>query len=170
MNKDDWPPRHKNLDHLVSIGENVRIGPGTVFALPLWVPYGGGERARKPVEGGISIGNNVDIGGNSVIVYGCVRPTRIDDDVWIAHCSTIGHDVILEKGSTIAPHVSIQGFVEIGKYTFITAGTIIQSRIKIGPYSFIGTLSNVTRDIPESSIAYGNPCKRIRENKWRPKI
>lgn len=159
---------HKYLDGLVSIGENVRIGHGTVFSLPLWIPYVGFRRKRIPVEGGISIGNNVDIAGNNVIVYGCEKPTKIEDDVWIAHNSVIGHDVTIGKGTVISATVTINGLVEIGEYCFLASGTTVQPRLKIGDFSLIGTQSNVNRDIPESSIAYGNPCKRVKENIWRP--
>jgi len=161
---------YKYLDPRVSIGKNVRIGPGTVFTLPLWIPYVGSKRQRVPVKGGISIGDNVDIAGNNVICFGCERPTIIEDDVWIAQCSVIGHDVRVRKGAVIASLVIVNGFADIGEYCFIAAGSVIQPKKKIGKFTLIGTLSNVTRDIPESSIAYGNPCKRIRENEWRPPL
>jgi len=161
---------HKYLNPRISIGKNVRIGNGTVFDLPLWTPFVDGKRERVPIEGGISIGNNVDIGGNNTIVWGCIRPTRIDNDVWVAHGNMIGHGCQIGRGTIIVSKVALNGLVEIGEWCFIASGVTIQPEIKIGEYSMIGTDSNVTRDIPPYSIAYGNPCKRIRENDWRPPL
>ena len=41
---------------------------------------------------------------------------------------------------------------------------IIIDGIKIGRNSVIGAGSVVTKDIPDNVVAYGNPCKIIREN------
>ena len=38
--------------------------------------------------------------------------------------------------------------------------------VTIGNHVVIGAGSVVTKDIPDHVIAYGNPCRVIRENKW----
>jgi acetyltransferase-like isoleucine patch superfamily enzyme len=46
----------------------------------------------------------------------------------------------------------------------IGVGTTIKDHIKIGKNCIIGAGSVVVRDIPDNVIAYGNPCKPIRDN------
>lgn len=44
-------------------------------------------------------------------------------------------------------------------------GAIIMPGVTIGNHVVIGAGSVVTKDIPDHVIAYGNPCRVIRENK-----
>lgn len=52
--------------------------------------------------------------------------------------------------------------IVIGDDTWIGAGSIIQPGVKIGKRCIIGSMSNVTKDIPDDSLAYGNPATIIR--------
>jgi maltose O-acetyltransferase len=51
-----------------------------------------------------------------------------------------------------------EGPITVGDDTWIGAGTIIHPGIKIGQRCIIGSMSNVTKDIPDDSLAYGNPA------------
>ncbi len=76
----------------------------------------------------------------------------------------IGHHVKLGNFVTVNPSVTINGLVEIGNNTIIGAGSVVRDKIKIGANCIIGMGSNVVSDIPDNSIAFGNPCKINREN------
>ena len=52
----------------------------------------------------------------------------------------------------------------IGEGTTIGMGVNIIDGISIGSNTIIGEGSVVTRHIPDNVIAYGSPCKVIREN------
>jgi sugar O-acyltransferase (sialic acid O-acetyltransferase NeuD family) len=75
-----------------------------------------------------------------------------------SNCS-IGHHTTIGDYVTINPGVTISGRVKIGNNTQIGAGTVIRDHVKIGSNCVIGMGSNVVADIPDNSIAYGNPCK-----------
>lgn len=53
--------------------------------------------------------------------------------------------------------------VEIGSDVWIGGGAIILPGVNVGSRSVIGAGSVVTRDIPESVFAAGNPCRVVRE-------
>ena len=53
--------------------------------------------------------------------------------------------------------------VEIGADVWVGGGAIILPGVRIGSRSVIGAGSVVTRDVPESTFAAGNPCRVIRE-------
>ena len=53
--------------------------------------------------------------------------------------------------------------VTIGKNVWIGSGSIILPGVSIGDNSIIGAGSVVNKDIPENSIAVGNPCKVIKK-------
>ena len=54
--------------------------------------------------------------------------------------------------------------VIIGNNVWIGGGTIILPGVKIGDNVVIGAGSVVTKDIPDNTIAYGNPCRVVRDN------
>ena len=47
---------------------------------------------------------------------------------------------------------------------WIGGGAIIMPGVTIGDNVVIGAGSIVTKDIPSNMVAYGNPCRVIREN------
>lgn len=53
--------------------------------------------------------------------------------------------------------------VSIGKDSWIGGGVVICPGVKIGDKCIIGAGSVVTRDIPDNSLAVGNPARVIRE-------
>lgn len=52
--------------------------------------------------------------------------------------------------------------IEIGSDVWVGGGAIICPGVKVGSKSVIGAGSVVTRDIPDSVFAAGNPCRVIR--------
>ncbi len=54
--------------------------------------------------------------------------------------------------------------VVIGNHVWIGGGAIIMPGVTIGDNVVIGAGSVVTKDIPSNTIAYGNPCRVVREN------
>lgn len=55
--------------------------------------------------------------------------------------------------------------VVIGNNVWIGGGAIILPGVTIGDNVVIGAGSVVTKDIPDNVVAYGNPCRIIKENK-----
>jgi galactoside O-acetyltransferase len=53
--------------------------------------------------------------------------------------------------------------IHIGNNVWIGSGAVIVPGITIGDNSVIGAGSIVTKDIPANVVAYGNPCKVVRE-------
>ena len=101
----------------------------------------------------IRIGNNA-INAPNVQIYTAFHPTNaVDrfgepkDDGSFEFCKT-----------QTAP-------VTIGDNVWIGGGAIIMPGVTIGDNVVIGAGSVVTKDIPGNTIAYGIPCRVIRENK-----
>ena len=89
--------------------------------------------------------------------------TTIGDFVSINRHVSIGHHTVIEDYCSINPGVNIAGNVTIGSGSTIGMGTNILHTVKIGKNSIIGAGSVVTKDIPDNVVAYGSPCKIIRE-------
>jgi sugar O-acyltransferase (sialic acid O-acetyltransferase NeuD family) len=78
--------------------------------------------------------------------------------------SSVDHDCKMGDFSSLAPGVFMGGLVEIGECSHIGIGASISDRKKIGAHTVVGTGAVVVRDIPDLSVAYGNPAriKRMR--------
>lgn len=107
------------------------------------------------------VSTTVLIGDGSVIMHGAI----IQSDAVIGkHCivntgASIDHECLVGNYVHVSPHATLCGNVQVGEGSWIGAGAIIIPGIKIGKWCVIGAGSVVVSDIPDGSLAYGNPCK-----------
>lgn len=107
------------------------------------------------------------IGEGTVVMAGAV----INADAVIGkHCiintgATVDHDVVIEDYVHIAPGVNISGATRIGEGTWVGVGSSVIQCLNVGKWCYVGAGSVVVKDLPDNVVAYGNPCKTIRENK-----
>lgn len=158
-----------SYDDRVVLGKNVRLDSGVVFTpFSLKLSLENGRRRRMKIKAGLIIEDDVDIGANCVLNYGVEKDTIIHKGVYIGHLSSVGHDAEIGEHTVLSAHVCICGEAKIGKWCYIAPQSVVKPRVTIGDYTMIGMGSVVNNDIPSGVIAYGSPCKVIRENKWRP--
>lgn len=106
--------------------------------------------------------------GNNV--YANFNFTCVDDGkITIGDNTLIGPNVTLVTAShPISPSLRKSGIqynkeVNIGKNVWLGAGVIVFPGVTIGDNSIIGAGSIVTHDIKANVLAYGTPCKEVRE-------
>lgn len=121
----------------------------------------------------LAVGSTVSIGEGTYINSGLIL---IDDyNVTIGKGCLFGTGVTLcTTGHPIDPEERAKGGmysfpITIGDGAWIGAGAIILPGISIGKYAVVGAGSVVTKDIPDYTIAVGNPCKPIRQIDERDK-
>jgi sugar O-acyltransferase (sialic acid O-acetyltransferase NeuD family) len=107
---------------------------------------------NSQIEEGSVIMPNSNIGPNSKVGKCCIINTR----------SSIDHDCILSDFVSLAPGVITGGNVKVGELSAISIGAVCKDGIKIGNDSVIGASSYVNKDVGNSVVSYGNPCKKIR--------
>ena len=112
-------------------------------------------------------GSNTHLGNS---VYANFNLTLVDDtDIFIGDECMIGPNVVIATaGHPIEPELRRKAAqfnipVHIGRNVWIGAGAVILPGVHIGDNSVIGAGSVVTKDVPENSVAYGNPCRVVRE-------
>lgn len=127
----------------------------------------------------VDYGNNIYFGNNCEVNMNC---TFLDDNI-----IRIGDNALIAPNVQIYtafhPTNAIERFgepkedgsfefcktqtapVTIGNNVWLGGGAIIMPGVTIGDNVVIGAGSVVTRDIPDNFIAYGNPCRVMREDK-----
>ena len=130
----------------------AEIGEGSYIEPPLHANFGG---------------KHVDFGK---YVYANYNLTMVDDThIYVGDYTMIGPNVtIATAGHPIDPALrSVQAQynmeVHIGKNVWIGGGCVLLPGVSIGDNTVIGAGSIVTKDIPANVVAYGNPCRVIRE-------
>ena len=112
-------------------------------------------------------GKHIEVGKNFYANYNCtildIAKVKIGDNCMLAPnvaIYTAGHPIhpvprnlLLEYGKEII----------IGDNVWIGGNTVVCPGVKIGSNVVIGAGSVVTKDIPDWSIAAGNPCRVIRK-------
>ena len=111
-------------------------------------------------------GTNIKVGKNFFANYNCVildvAKVTIGDN-----CQMAPNAAIYTAGHPIHPVSRNSGYeygkeVTIGDNVWIGGNTVICPGVHIGDHVVIGAGSVVTKDIPDWSVAAGNPCKVIR--------
>lgn len=107
------------------------------------------------IKRGLQVGKNVFIDNDALIDPSYPWLISIGDDSFItAKCVILAHDASTWH---YTGYYKV-GRVQIGKKTFIGAGSVVLPGVTIGDNVIIGAGSVVTRDIPENVVAAGNPA------------
>lgn len=112
-------------------------------------------------------GHHLHLGSN---VYINFNLTLVDDGhIFLSDNVMLGPNVTIATANhPIDPELRSMGLqynkdVYIGENAWIGANVVIVPGIRIGKNAVIGAGSVVTKDIPDNTLAVGNPCRVLRE-------
>lgn len=130
----------------------AEIGEGCYIEPPLHANWGG---------------RHVHFGRN---IYANFNLTLVDDThIYVGDNTMFGPNVVVATaGHPLLPELREQGYqynapVHIGRNCWIGAGAILLPGVTVGDNAVIGAGSIVTKDVPASVLAVGNPCRVLRE-------
>ena len=130
----------------------AECGEGCYVELPLRASWGGAH---------LHFGNGV---------YANTNVTFVDDGhIYVGNRVLIGPNVVISTANhPLNPELrryelQYNRDVHIGDNVWIGTGAVVLPGVSIGNNSVIGAGSVVTRDIPDSVLAVGNPCRVLRD-------
>ncbi len=156
------------------IGNKVTIRANAVLGAE-GLDYGRnekGELKRIPHLGQLIIEDDVDIGSNTTVQKGILRPTIIGKGTKIGPNCDIGHEVKIGKYCIITGMTLVAGATEIGDHTYVAPYSTIKNSIKIGKNVFVGIGSLVINDVLDGKTVVGRPAielEKFRQQRRRMK-
>ncbi len=162
-----WLAPRVTLYHDVRIGKRVVIQSGAVLG-----GEGFGFANEKGVWqkiaqiGGVSIGDDCEIGVNTAIDRGALADTVIGNGVKLDNQIQIAHNVQIGDNTAMAACVGISGSSKIGKNCMLAGGVGLVGHIEICDGVFITGMTMVTHSITEPG-AYSSGTAMQPAAEWR---
>ena len=147
----DWS---REIDCLLAIGDpRIRARAGTQVRAK-------GGRLASLVHPTALVVPSATIGEGAIVgPFAFVGPdARAGEGLVLNTYSSLGHDSAVGDYCTFSPYATINGNTELGHCVFLGSGAIVVPKVKVGGYSKLSAGAVATRDLPEGSLAYGNPA------------
>jgi UDP-3-O-[3-hydroxymyristoyl] glucosamine N-acyltransferase len=158
------------LPRRVRIGRRCIIHPGAVIGAD---GFGNAMTAegwvKVPQLGGVSIGDDVEIGANTTIDCGALDDTVIEDGVRIDNLCMIAHNVHVGAHTAMASMTGIAGSTQIGKRCMFAGQAGVVGHIRICDDVVVSGQAMVSRDISEPGVyASSFPVEPVRD--WNRRV
>lgn len=146
-----------------TIGNNNEIHSGALLCVDGLgcVRQSDGSLEEFPQIGGVVIGDNCYIGGNTHIASGSLSDTIIENGCKINGMCFIGSNDVLHENVWITGSTMLAGSVEVGKNTTIFSRVVVRDWCKIGEGCTIGMGSIITKNVPDGETWFGSPAHKV---------
>jgi UDP-3-O-[3-hydroxymyristoyl] glucosamine N-acyltransferase len=151
------------------LGERVLVHAGVVVGADGFGIAWSGERWEKiPQIGGVTIGDDVEIGANSTIDRGALEDTIIEEGVKLDNQIQVGHNVRIGAHTAIAGCVGIAGSAKIGQFCRIGGAAGILGHLEICDHVTVSAFTLVTKSITRPGT-YTGGLPHMRHEEWLEK-
>ena len=141
------------------IGNRVRVLSGAVIGEEGFGIYTEkGIHHKIPHLSSVIIEDDVEVGANTCIDRGLLRPTKIARGTKIDNLAQIGHNVQIGEDCIIVAQVGLVGSSQLMDHVTVGGQAGIDSVI-IGKNSTIASKSGVTKEVPENTVVSGFPAQ-----------
>ncbi|NGX16786.1 UDP-3-O-(3-hydroxymyristoyl)glucosamine N-acyltransferase [Wenzhouxiangella sp. XN24] len=155
------------LCHGVRLGARVLVHPGAVIGAD------GFGLAREPEGwikvpqlGGVTIGDDVEIGANTTIDRGAIEDTVIEAGVKLDNQIQVAHNVRIGAHTVVAGCAGISGSTTIGRNCMIAGAVGIAGHLQIADGTVVTGLSMVSRSIRKPGV-YSGALSVDDASRWR---
>jgi len=152
-----------SISHSI-IGNRVRIRPGARIGQDgFGFAMGPEGYLQMPQLGRVIIGDDVEIGANTIVDRGSGPDTLIGPESRIDSLVQIAHNVRLGSRCVIVAQVGISGSTQFGNSVVAAGQAGITGHLKIGDGARIGAQAGVMRDIEAGTTVGGSPALPMSE-------
>lgn len=151
----------------VRLGQRVRVHPGAVLGADgFGLAMDAGRWIKVPQLGGVSIGDDCEIGANTCVDRGALEDTTLEEDVRLDNLVQVAHNVHIGAHSAIAGCTGIAGSARIGRYVMLGGAVGVVGHLEICDKVVVTGKSVVRNSIHEpGEYSSGTPLTDNRT--WR---
>ena len=128
------------------------------------------ENFKIPQTGRVVLGEDVEIGSNTVVDRATIGETIIDKMTKIDNLVHIGHNVQVGKACLITAQVGIAGSTKVGDNSQMGGQAGVVPHVEIGPNSIIAAKAGVTKSLIGNQMYGGYPARPIRDQHKRDAV
>lgn len=167
---------HTRLAANVTVYHGIVIGQRTVIHSGVVIGSDGfgfapdkGTWHKVPQMGSVHIGDDVEIGANTVIDRGALENTIIENGVKLDNLIQIAHNVVVGAHTVIAGCVGIAGSTTIGKHCAIGGKVAIAGHLSITDGVMIAGGSGIAKSITKPGV-YSSCLPAEEASSWRKNL
>ena len=155
------------LAHDVVLGQRCHILSGAVIGSDgFGFAVDKGVWHRIAQVGGVTMGDDVEIGANTTIDRGALESTVIGNGVKIDNLVQIAHNVCIGDHTAMAAKVGIAGSTRIGRHCVFGGASGVAGHLEITDQVQLTGMTMVTGDIPEPGV-YSSGTGSDSNRQWR---
>ena len=109
----------------------------------------------------VEIGDDVEIGANSTIDRGTIRPTRIGRGTKLDNLVHIGHNVEIGQDCLICGQVGMAGSAQVGDRVVLAGQCGVNDNIFIGDDVIAGGATKIFTNAPKGRVLLGYPAMKM---------
>jgi len=151
------------------IGNRVRLHSGVVigsdgFGYAPKLVNGKPVAHEKIVHfGGVSVGDDVEIGASTTVDRGTFSDTLIGNGVKIDNHCHLGHNTKVGDGAILCGFSALAGSAEMKAFSLLGGNSGLTNQAVVSAYAKIGGFSGVSGTVPEGEEWFGVPARPARE-------
>ncbi|MDO5370223.1 UDP-3-O-(3-hydroxymyristoyl)glucosamine N-acyltransferase [Paracoccus sp. (in: a-proteobacteria)] len=111
--------------------------------------------------GGVTLGDDVEIGANSTIDRGTIRATSIGSGTKIDSLVQIGHNVRIGRDCLLCGMAGVAGSARIGDRVVLAGKAAVNDNIFVGDDVIAGGASNIFTNVPAGRVILGSPAVKM---------
>ncbi|MGY6634257.1 MAG: UDP-3-O-(3-hydroxymyristoyl)glucosamine N-acyltransferase [Alkalilacustris sp.] len=169
------------LCHHVRLGARVILHPGVVIGsdgFSYVTPEASGveeirrslgQRTATPPQhwerihslGGVSLGDDVEVGANATIDRGTIRDTEVGAGTKIDNLVMLGHNVRVGRDCMLCSQVGIAGSTQVGDRVVLGGQVGVNDNIFIGDDVIAAGASKIYSNVPAGRVVMGAPAMKM---------
>jgi len=143
----------------VIVGDRVRLHGGCVLGADGF-GYAAGPAGAEKIHhlAGVVVGDDVEIGANTAVDRGTLRPTRIGARTKIDNLCQIGHNVSIGEDCLIAAMSGVAGSATLHRGVVLGGYVAVADHVTLHAGARVAGRSGITKDVPAGETWAGFPA------------
>jgi UDP-3-O-[3-hydroxymyristoyl] glucosamine N-acyltransferase len=141
-----------------TLGNRVRLHAGVVIGSDgFGYEFVSGRHEKVPQVGGVTIGDDVEIGANSTVDRARFGQTVVGEGTKIDNLVQVGHNVVIGRHCLICAQAGVSGSTTLGDYVVLGGQAGLVGHLTLGKGAKVGAQAGVNNDIPAGVSVRGTP-------------